>query len=402
LENGAEDRLMDHRGQPAAAPPAEKPCPGPLRPGRTGKSPCPPAAAFLFVLAIVFAFPHNQIRAQAATVPPETPPDSLFRFFSRSLALEHYAGAETAARRAASLDSSAAWAELFTALRIASEQADYGDTLGTARYLTARRVALELFGAALEAREAAAETAPSGPAAAELHLALGMLETAESQRLAEVHHETLGALGPARRGVDHFREALELDSSLTAARAGVLLYDFWKSHALRALSWTPFVADRRGEALEGLRAIVRSGHYARYGAASGLAWALVSSERTREAGILTDSLLASWGEVRGLLEPAGKAYFLAESWDLAADRYWRLVRSIRNAPRRNLVREVGALHRLGHIEAARGRWRVVEGIARTARDLPLSERERERKEDDLHRLQQLKEKARRHLETGAP
>ena len=300
----------------------------------------PHVVFYLFIaitlnVALGWTFP-----VQAA---PAQPGDSLLDAFARSLALEQYDSAR--AIELAVLDSGgSAWGGLLRATRIVAEQADYGDTLETALFFQSIDSARSRFGGALKVY---ADTSSTVRAA--WMEALGTLDGLEAQRYQEVENRPLAAVGPARQSAEWFREALALDSTRLSAKAGVLFYAFWHDQALRFLSWTPFIADRRAQTLEQLQQIVDSPHRAHWSTAPGLIWSLNEAGRPKQASLLADSLLRARGEIRNLLEPAGKAAFLEQRWGVASNRYERLLASIQGAPRLNRVREVGVLHRLAHI-----------------------------------------------------
>jgi tetratricopeptide (TPR) repeat protein len=331
--------------------------------------------------------------APSALAKPVSAPDSvLLADASKWLALEQYDSLFTRLESArAETPGSAPWIDLLEASLILTMQVDFGDTLGDARYV-------ELSSRASKAFHSALEQAPGDdPQKAAYHEALGILETLEAQHRAEVLGKLTSSLAPAMRGAEQYSQALELDSTRLTSRAALDLYRFWKSHALRILSWTPFVSDNRDESLASLARIVHSTHTARFGAASGLLWALVESGHEQRALSLADTLLDRQGELRNLLEPAGKAAFLMKRWKRAAELYGALLESVRGARRRNEVREVGVLHRLGHIMAAQQRWGDVIRVVDEAHAVPLDGEQRKRKRDDLERLDELRQEAKKHL-----
>lgn len=331
--------------------------------------------------------------AQTPTVPAGTsdePSLELRGRFYADLAREQY---EVAAGLIDSSGMEDPWYGLWRASLILAEEVDFGDTLGSAEFTAD----LQHARAELDSRLANTDLPPEERAA--LLEAVGSLEMLQAQRLREVEGRTFASLRPGSRSVEAFREAVALDGTRWQAEAGVLLYQFWKSHALRAFAWTPFVRDSRQEALAGLYEIARSGHYAAPGTAVALTWALIVSGQPAQAAALADDKLAQWGEVRGLLEPAGKAYFLMERWVEAENRYRRLAASIRSAPRLNETRLIGALHRLGQIETALQQWQAVIDVSRQAHALPLTAAQRERKQDDLEHLKSLEQDARKQLQT---
>ena len=228
------------------------------------------------------------------------------------------------------------------------------------------------------------------------------IDAVQYSTLAQYYNEIAGkplkAVGPAEKAADIFRILVNQDTTVVGPRMSLALHDFWKSHVLRGLAWTPFVADKRDESIATLYNIARGDSPYRVSAAIGLSWALIELDRPQEAAALADSMCTALGQSpRGLLEPAGKAYYLAERWELARARYDSLLTSLRNVSRMNLTREVGILHRLAHIAAAQKDWEGVVALADDALGLPLSEDQWDRKKDDRKRLEKLRKQARETL-----
>ncbi|MCB2198481.1 hypothetical protein KQI63_03695 [bacterium] len=231
------------------------------------------------------------------------------------------------------------------------------------------------------------------------YMLYGSLEGAFAQYHMDVLRKPLKAFTPAQRSAEAMRTALDMNPDLTGAKISLAFYEFWRSYALRGLAWTPFVADKRDESIATLYDIARGNSPYRVSAAIGLSWALIEMDRPLEAATLADSMAQALGQSpRGLLEPAGKAYYLAERWELARSRYDSLLTSLRSVSRMNPAREVGILHRLGHIAAAQEEWDDVIAYADDALSLPLDEDEMDRKQDDLKRLEKLRKKARQTLD----
>ncbi len=223
---------------------------------------------------------------------------------------------------------------------------------------------------------------------------LGSLYGLDAVR-AESDGHTFSAFGPSMKSAKYMREAYELDSTLTDAMLSSSLYDYWVS---KTLGWTPFKRDNREKALENIRSVMQSGSYSRNAAAGYLSWLLIEEERYDEAAAIADSMLLVFPGCRAFLEPAGKACFKAEDWTRARARYDEFVQSLRGAPVRNVVREIGALHRLGKIASAQEDWNAVIRYAEEAHAIPLNKAQMDRKKDDLKRLTKMREEALQHLE----
>lgn len=351
----------------------------------------------IFQMLCVFLYLYIPISASFAleVPPPAEPPDSLLEAFTRLLSLERYDSAATLERSFTPGPEHQPWTDLLRATRLLTQEADFGDTLDSGLFFSSLDAARSRFSEALDAHP---DTLPE--VRASWLEAMGTVEGLAAQRYQEVEDRPLAAIRPAKESARYFRQACTLDSTRLSAQAGFLFYDFWHDQALHFLSWTPFVADRREQILRQLEEIVHSPHRARWSTAPGLLWTLIEAGKPKKASNLADTLLKARGEVRNLLEPTGKALFLEGQWAGAVDRYERLVAAIQNAPRRNLVREIGALHRLGHAYAALQQWDQVRRVVQDVDSLPLGREQRQRKKEDLKRLHALDKEARKHLSAG--
>ena len=269
-----------------------------------------------------------------------------------------------------------------------SRALDLGDSSDVDHYLQAHHRA-----------EKSIETSDAPQSNGLLFLLDGTLLATHAQYFNEFLDKPLKAIGPAEHSADAMEKALDLNPDFEGARVSLALYRFWHSHVLRSLAWTPFVADRREESLAILRTIANSESPYRVSAAIGMSWALVEMGRSLEGAALADSMRTALGEeLRGLLEPAGKGYYLAGRWEPARQRYDSLLVSLRHAPHRSLVREIGVLNRLAHIAREQGDWQAVLQYTDDALSLPMSQEQAERKHDDLKRLRELQHQAGLELE----
>jgi tetratricopeptide (TPR) repeat protein len=311
--------------------------------------------------------------------------DNSLEKFSTFLACENYAEAKNVIGSLNIEDAeNLAWNNLLNATLILSQQIDFGDTLGLDYYYACHDKSSDLFFKLLDK-----SSVDSTLETARYLSAIGTLHGVKAQLFAEVLHKTMKSVGAAKKGAGFSRKALEHDPSNSDAKLSLALYSFWKSNVLKSLSWTPFVGDNRNESIITLLDIANSDHRNRHSAAKALVWIYVELEEYQKAISIANRELETLGEVRDLLESSGKAYYFDKQWSNARKRYDRLVKSIRNQERRNLVREVGALHRLAHIALEMDDFEAVRTYANEALSLPLNPDEQDRKKNDIKRLNKL-------------
>lgn len=231
-----------------------------------------------------------------------------------------------------------------------------------------------------------------------IHRASGKLAALEAQVWMEVEGKPLKSLGAAKRSAKSFGRALDVFAKDEESHLGLAMYRFWKSQALRFMTWTPLAKDHRGASMDILEAIALSESPNRLAAAIALGWVYIELERFEDATTLLESYLDELPDVRGLLEPCGKAYYLAADQERAWATYSRLLSAVRTAPRRNRAREVGTLHRLAQIAELQKHWGDVIDCADAAEELPLLPELMKQKQDDLEHLRKMRVQAQKALE----
>jgi len=113
--------------------------------------------------------------------------------------------------------------------------------------------------------------------------------------------------------VSDLRHAVELDTTLYDAYAGIGTYEYWKSRKLEFLNWLPLVGDSRDEGVELLEKNYRNGRFNKYVAANSLAEILMdrreydrSLQVAREVLLVyPDNRVFEWLEAR-VLERSGR------------------------------------------------------------------------------------------------
>lgn len=171
-----------------------------------------------------------------------------------------------------------------------------------------------------------------------LGTALGNEALAKAQR-----GDWLGAAIKAMASASRFEEALDRDSLLIDAYAGLGTYYYWKTRRIEFLTWLPFVADRRAEGIELLEHCARDGLYNRFAAISSLISVYLDREDYQRAKEHAEAALALYPENRlflwGLATSLEKMGKTAE----AITAYDRLLEAIRNDARPNPYNEIVCL-----------------------------------------------------------
>ncbi len=279
------------------------------------------------------------------------------------------------------------WTDLYELGLIVSEYVDYGDSSLLQCYDSLRVSVHDRFMVQLE-------NSSTGEDSVAILFGLATLEAIEATRL-DSDGQMLASYRAMLRHSGNLEQLLEIDSSFVDARLGIATVTYIQS---KILGWTPFLKDRRDEAIEQIIMVARDGVYSRFLAVTGLTWIYVEEDQQELAIEWAESWMQEVGEIRNLLRPCAKAYFQLERWEEAEDRYSVFLASLRSMRIRNHPREIGTLHMLAQISYEQERWQSVIDYAEEAFSLPLTDEQQEDTEDLLNRFGRLARRAERQLE----
>ncbi|MBD3167043.1 hypothetical protein GF324_10620 [bacterium] len=321
---------------------------------------------------------------------PHMPPNPLMEAYARFGLLGRYEEAEQVIERLRRIETDAydaeAWADLFELSLLVTRYVDTSDSAGMSVYHKRLPTVQWVFQRELEKADT-----PQDSAAA--FFAMALAEGAEATRLEEDGHRWR-ALGAVRQSTSLLKLAYELDPELVDAQFGIAIFTYWES---KFFGWTPFVKDRRAEAIKTLTSVSEEGVFSRYLAAAGLVWVYIEENDGEKAVEWAKRWIDRIGPARSLLEPLSKAYFIQEKWPKARKWYERYLESLRSMERRNLTREIGALHRLAMIAEEQGDRKGIVEYAEQAEQTPLTDADRSKKKKDLKHLAEMKQLAQDHL-----
>lgn len=137
-----------------------------------------------------------------------------------------------------------------------------------------------------------------------------------------------------------FESALDIDSSLVDALAGIGTYKYWKTRRIQFLTWLPFVADLREEGIALLRRCMEEGVYNRYAAMSSLVGIYNDAEEYEESITVAQRALAQYPGNRIFLWGFATALERGRRLPEAIEAYTRLLEAIKRDFRTNRYNEL--------------------------------------------------------------
>ncbi len=137
-----------------------------------------------------------------------------------------------------------------------------------------------------------------------------------------------------------FESALDIDTTLIDAFAGIGTYYYWKTRRIQFLTWLPFVADRRDEGIALLRRCMEEGIYNRHAAMSSLVGIYNDAEEYDKAALVARRALIRYPGNRIFLWGLATALERGGRLPEAIEAYTRLLAAIKNDTRNNRYNEV--------------------------------------------------------------
>lgn len=159
------------------------------------------------------------------------------------------------------------------------------------------------------------------------HLFQGTLDLYDSF-LRVQRGEWFRGVSKALASAASFRKALECDSAMVDALAGLGTYLYWKSRKTEFLHWLPFVSDDREVGIAYLQRCASSGVYNRYVAINSLINIFLEEKRYDDALRYADTALAHYPFNRSFLWGKATALDRMGNAQAAAQVYSRLLDEI--------------------------------------------------------------------------
>jgi tetratricopeptide (TPR) repeat protein len=159
--------------------------------------------------------------------------------------------------------------------------------------------------------------------------------------------------GGTRKGfssVSAFKDAVNVDSSLADAYAGIGAFYYWRSRKTESFNWLPFVGDDRAEAMPLLRKTIERGIYNKYTALNMLVAIYIDAEDYDKAIACSLEGLKRYPRNRAFLWGLATASQKAHAWFDAASAYQKLHSVITGSPENNHYNEIVCMLNLAKVD----------------------------------------------------
>ena len=171
------------------------------------------------------------------------------------------------------------------------------------------------------------------------------------------HHSYFSAYRHGLKANHFFKAALESDSSYCDARIGVGSFQYWRSRALRPISWLPFIPDEREEGLLNLERALPCARLAKWTGLSDLAWILLDAGEPAKAWSVASDGLRSFPNSRFFLWPAAEASYRLGNWRDCERKFKTILAGLRRTEGSSGYNEVICFLKIAEAQAKQGRLR---------------------------------------------
>ncbi|HWP81248.1 MAG TPA: tetratricopeptide repeat protein [Bacteroidota bacterium] len=185
------------------------------------------------------------------------------------------------------------------------------------------------------------------------HFFLGTIYGYDSYARVE-RGDWFGGVTKGLSAVSAFREALEHDSTLYDAFAGIGTYLYWKGRKTEFLHWLPFVSDDRKEGIAMLKECWEKGTYNRFAAANSLVAIFLDAGNPYEADRFATLALQSYPSNRLFLWGKATAQERIGNFAEARETYERLLQAIVADTTENLYNELVCRLNLARVQLRLG------------------------------------------------
>ncbi len=185
------------------------------------------------------------------------------------------------------------------------------------------------------------------------------------------HHSYFSAYRHGLKANHFFKAALRADSTYCDARIGVGSFQYWRSRALRPISWLPFIPDEREEGLLNLEQALACARLARWTGLSDLAWMLLDAGEPAKAWRVASDGLRFFPHSRFYLWPAAEASYRLGNWKDSEAKFRTILEGLRHTKASSGYNEVVCLVKIAEIQKIQGRPRAALATLEELRNFPL-------------------------------
>jgi tetratricopeptide (TPR) repeat protein len=192
----------------------------------------------------------------------------------------------------------------------------------------------------------------------------------------------LPAIKLGMAAVDELEKTMEQNPAFFDPLLGIGLYQYWRSHLTKSLTWLPFFSDQRTEGIEKIIKAAENSEFSRWAALSSLAWIYMEEQQYEQA---YDYAHQGYDEIpsRFFLWPMAEAAFRQEKFALAIDQFKRILASLQSGQElNNHYNELVLNWKLAQAFAKIHDWPQAEKYCNLVLNLKVGEKVKERAKDE--------------------
>lgn len=182
------------------------------------------------------------------------------------------------------------------------------------------------------------------------------------------------------KGVAEYQKALEIDSTIYDAYAGLGIYHYWKGEVTKYFHWLPFVDDERKQGKKELLIATEKGKYLNHVARYSFIWVYFKEEEYDSSIALCEQFLSRYPYNTIFLRARADILFQQRDWKKSVEEYLNVIELIRRKPNQNTIEIMECLYKLA--KALELSDKKVEALQYYSRILELEAPEWNKKESE--------------------
>ncbi len=192
----------------------------------------------------------------------------------------------------------------------------------------------------------------------------------------------LPAIKLGMAAVNELEKTMDQNPSFHDPLLGIGLYQYWRSHLTKSLSWLPFFSDQRSEGIEKIQKAAKCSEFSRWAALSSLAWIYMQEEQYERA---YDYASQGYDEIpsRFFHWPMAEAAFRQEKFPVAIDHFQKILASIQSGQEfNNHYNELVLTWKLAQAYAKMENWPKAKEYCNLVLNLEVGENVKDRAKDE--------------------
>jgi len=191
------------------------------------------------------------------------------------------------------------------------------------------------------------------------------------------------------RSVQYFERCKDIEPDFYESYLAIGTYKYWKSAKASSLNWLPFFTDNRKEGIKLLEEAVRNSSYNKYLALNSLIWIYINEKNDEKAIEVAEQALKDFPGSRFFMWGLARAYEDVDI-DKAINIFYRIRKSLQAESHLSNINNVILLHKIAMLNHKTGNLSESLKLLTEIENIKLNGEEKERLENRLRRVKQLK------------